>query len=374
MKSPTNPFVITGYLGKSYFCNRESELAQLKSHVENERNIVLYAWRRLGKSALIHRLFEELSESDEYETIYVDLLATQTIEEAIQAISAAIFEKYGKTKSGFSQSVQNLLAALGATLKFNSLTGLPEVTLRIHQPEAIKDSLKSLGEFLQTRKKKVIIAIDEFQQISSYENQPGEAVFRTWIQQIPQIRFIFSGSHRTMMEAMFTETKRPFYQSAVLESLGPIELEAYAGFIQYFFSEAGKKINMESIQSLYDWSRGQTFTVQLICNRLFGDYTSVEKSDLQIIFRQILEQQKVIFSNYQKILTRTQWTVLKTVAQEEPLSNPYSKEFVQKYNLGAVSSVRTALKALEKSELVIKDEEHYLVHDVQLARWLGSLA
>ncbi|WP_262912212.1 hypothetical protein [Algoriphagus sp. AGSA1] len=36
-------------------------------------------------------------------------------------------------------------------------------------------------------------------------------------------------------------------------------------------------------------------------------------------------------------------------------------------------TVRTALKALEKLELVIKDEEYYLVHEVQLARWMARL-
>ncbi|WP_339880421.1 hypothetical protein [uncultured Algoriphagus sp.] len=46
---------------------------------------------------------------------------------------------------------------------------------------------------------------------------------------------------------------------------------------------------------------------------------------------------------------------------------------MQKHNLGAASTVSTALKALEKLELVIKDEGSYLVHEVQLARWMASL-
>ncbi|WPR73707.1 hypothetical protein [Algoriphagus sp. NG3] len=37
------------------------------------------------------------------------------------------------------------------------------------------------------------------------------------------------------------------------------------------------------------------------------------------------------------------------------------------------STVSTALKALEKLELVIKDEEYYLVHEVQLTRWMARL-
>ncbi|PZX59298.1 hypothetical protein LV84_01328 [Algoriphagus ratkowskyi] len=373
MKDPFNPFVINTYQGKDYFCDRENDLNMLISHIENDRNVVLYAWRRLGKSALIHRLFEELETSKGCETIYIDLLATQNMDEAIQAIASAIYEKYGRTTSGISASIQKLLASIGASINFSPLSGLPEITLGINKSEQPSQSLKALGEFLLSRKKRIVIAIDEFQQISDYEDNKAEAVFRTWVQQIPEVRFIFSGSHRTLMEAMFTEKKRPFYQSSQLESLQPIALEAYAEFITEHFQAAKKTIEPNSIEKIYSWSRGQTYTVQLVCNHLFANYKKVSNSDVDVVFDQILKQQQAVFANFQKMLTRAQWNVFRAIAKEEPLQNPLSKDFTQKHNLGAASTVSTALKALEKLELVIKDEGNYLVHEVQLARWMASL-
>lgn len=373
MKPPFNPFVVNSYQGKAYFCDREEELKKLLSHLNNDRNIVLYAWRRLGKSALIMRLFEELEESSYYETIYIDFLATQNLDEAIKAITSAIYDKYGRATSGIGASLQKLLASLGASLSFNAFTGLPEISVLIRQPEKVLESLHTLGEFLKTRKKRIVVAIDEFQQIGEYENHQAEAVFRTWVQQIPEVRFIFSGSHRSMMEAMFTEVKRPFYQSAQLAYLGPIEFPNYAAFIQNHFSNAGKEISEELVKKIYTWSRGQTYTIQLICNQLYANDAVIGEDDLQQVFSQILDQQKAIFANFQKILTKTQWTVFKAIAKEEPLSNPFSKEFIGKHQLGAASSVRTAIKALEKQEIVIYNEGAYLVHDVQLARWLAQL-
>lgn len=373
MKEPFNPFVINTYQGKHYFCDRENDLKILISHIENDRNVVLYAWRRLGKSALIHRLFEELETSKGCETIYIDLLATQNIDEAIQAIASAIYEKYGKTTSSISASIQKLLASIGATINFSSLSGLPEITLGINKSESPNLSLKALGEFLLSRKKRIVIAIDEFQQIADYEAAKAEAVFRTWVQQLPEVRFIFSGSHRTLMEAMFTEKKRPFYQSSQLKSLQPITLDAYTNFIIQYFQTAKKTIESDSIEKIYSWSRGQTYTVQLVCNHLFANYKKVSNSDVDEVFNQILKQQQAVFANFQKMLTRAQWNVFRAIAKEEPLKNPLSKEFIQKHNLGAASTVSTALKALEKLELVIKDEGNYLVHEVQLARWMASL-
>ena len=373
MKEPFNPFIINTYQGKEYFCNREFELKTLISHIENDRNVVIYAWRRLGKSALIHRLFDELESSKNYETLYIDLLATQNIGESIQSISAAIYDKYGKTSNGISASIQKLMASIGATISFNSLSGAPELTLGVNNTKQPNQSLAALGEFLATRKKRVVIAIDEFQQINDYQGEKAEAVFRSWVQQIPEVRFIFSGSHRTLMEAMFTEKKRPFYQSSMLESLQPISLEAYSEFITQHFQVAKKKIELDSIAKIYHWSRGQTYTVQLVCNHLYAKHNKVTNADVDVVFDQSRVQQQAIYANFQKMLTRTQWNVFRAIAKEEPLQNPLSKGFIQKYNLGAASTVSTALKALERLELVIKDEENYLVHEVQLARWMARI-
>ena len=53
MKSiSTNPFLITGYQGPDYFCDREKETASLMSALKNGRNITLISPRRMGKTGL----------------------------------------------------------------------------------------------------------------------------------------------------------------------------------------------------------------------------------------------------------------------------------------------------------------------------------
>lgn len=46
-----NPFLVTGYLGPEYFCDREDELERLINAVEDRRHTTLVAWRRMGKTA-----------------------------------------------------------------------------------------------------------------------------------------------------------------------------------------------------------------------------------------------------------------------------------------------------------------------------------
>ncbi|MCC5908616.1 MAG: hypothetical protein JJU13_20525 [Balneolaceae bacterium] len=374
MKSPRNPFILSGYYGRKWFCDREQELNLLREHIQNERNVVIYSWRRMGKTALIKCLLDEEKKSKIYESVYVDLLATQNLAEAIRAITKAVHHTYGKTSSGFSEALRKLFSAIGVTIRFNAQTGVPEILLNIQDEDVSERSLQAIAEFLTHRKKQVIVALDEFQQVENYQENNAEAVFRAWMQEFPEIRFIYSGSHRGMMQAMFLERNRPFYQSSQLISLEPIPESEYSRFIKKHFNEFDKVIDKSVIHQIYIWSRGQTYCIQRICNYLFSNCTEVTGEDFQRVIELLLEQDTPVFANYQKMLTNSQWNVLKAIAKEEPLYNPLQSEFIHKYRLGATSSVNTALKSLKKKELVIRDDQNgFFIHDVMLARWLQQL-
>jgi DNA-binding MarR family transcriptional regulator len=88
---------------------------------------------------------------------------------------------------------------------------------------------------------------------------------------------------------------------------------------------------------------------------------------------EILEQETPIFSNYFHLLSKAQWNIMLAIAKEQEVKNPLSQEFLRKYNLGPTSTVSSALKALEEKEVVIKEKDTYLLHDVLFSRWLEKL-
>ena len=57
-----NPFVVYGYKGAEYFCDRQKETEKMISSLHNERNITLVAPRRMGKTGLIHHVFHQMEE------------------------------------------------------------------------------------------------------------------------------------------------------------------------------------------------------------------------------------------------------------------------------------------------------------------------
>jgi len=373
MRKPTNPFILSGYHSPAYFCDRENEFSWLLEQFQNERNVVLHSWRRTGKSALVRHFFNHLEAEKMADCIYVDLLGTSSLPEANKRLASAIIHQLVDLKQGIGSTMLQLLRSIGATVGLDPLSGTPQLSFGFQAPGSIENSFEALGAFLAEREHPVIICLDEFQQITHYAETNVEAIFRTWVQQYPMIRFIFSGSHRHLMISMFSEASRPFYRSAEVRALEPIHSAAYSAFISTKFKAGGKKIAQSHIDGIFQWTRKQTYYVQLVCNHLYGKTDEVTDDWLADVFDGIIQQEIPLLSGYQSLLTTYQWRMLCALAKAENTANPTSQEFLVQYELGAASSARTALNTLLLREFVILQDKKYTLHDTLLMRWIQTL-
>lgn len=119
---------------------------------------------------------------------------------------------------------------------FDELTGVPKVTIDV-APAEEENTLKEIFEYLGSSEKRCYVAIDEFQQIAEYQEKGVEALLRSYIQFLPNVNIIFAGSKQHLMQEMFTSSKRPFYQSTQLLTIGPVDREAYACFAVGHFAK-----------------------------------------------------------------------------------------------------------------------------------------
>lgn len=374
MAKRKNPFVIQGYQGAAYFCDREKELELLIDHVTNDRNFTLYGWRRLGKTALLHHLAHRLKLEFDIKTVFIDVSACRDFNDFTLKTIDAVFDEFGKTSSGsIKKSFQRIIGALGLSMSFNPQNGLPSFSIRIDSSSKKEEqpSLHALFQFLETLTDNVMLVFDEFQQVEHFQNNTTEAHLRHLSQQFPNIRFAFSGSHRGIMQSMFSAHHRPFYKSTQLVDLTPIKEEYYSRFIIEKFQQHNKTINASLTRNIYHWCRGETYSIQLICNRLFGRYKNPTDQDLQAIQQQILLEQKRAFTEWLNLLPYNQVKVLRAIAEGEPVESPTANTFVQQHNLGASSSVQTALNGLIKKEIIFKENNRYYVHDVLFSKWLN---
>ena len=84
MLNMNNPFLIVGYQGPEYFCDREKETEVILSALHNGRNITLVSPRRMGKTGLIKNVFYTLQEKEKNaKCFYLDIFSTQNLREFV---------------------------------------------------------------------------------------------------------------------------------------------------------------------------------------------------------------------------------------------------------------------------------------------------
>ena len=79
-------------------------------------------------------------------------------------------------------------------------------------------------------KRRLVIAMDEFQAIAKYENAKVEDTLRAAVQQQRQVGYVFAGSEPSLMEQMISP-RRPLYRAGPVVRLGRIPAEVFAKFV-----------------------------------------------------------------------------------------------------------------------------------------------
>ena len=365
-----NPFVIYGYKGAEYFCDRKKETKTICTALSNERNVVLISPRRIGKTGLIHHVFEQLKKSEpETKCFYMDINATRNVNQFIQLLAKTVVGQVDTFSQSAFRKILTRFSSYRPTVSFDEFTGIPTFSITISQ-EQQEESLKHIFDYLKQSGKRIYIAIDEFQQISEYPENSTEALLRSHIQFLPNVYFIFAGSSQHMMSEMFLSAQRPFYQSSQMVNLFPIDVHEYCEFANRWLSKEGIGMEDADFIYLYDMLDGQTWYIQNILNRLYANGDLIDKTTIARTVDDVVNEQEESFITYCKSLTDNQLDLLIAIAKEDGVVSALSQEFLLKYSLPAASSVSLALKALQKKDFVHEFNGRIVVYDRFFGMWL----
>lgn len=374
MKNLNNPFVTYGYKGAEYFCDRETETQKIIDGLNNERNITLIAPRRIGKTGLIHHVFAKIKEQQaDVHCFYVDIFATKNLTQFIQLLAYHIIGKLDTPSQSALRRASEFFSNFRPTMTFDALTGMPTFSIDVADNQQ-EQTLQRIFEYLQQSEKRCYIALDEFQQIAEYPEANTEALLRSYIQFLPNVYFIFAGSQQHMMTDMFLSAKRPFYQSSQIVSLGEIAEKTYYEFAARLFERGNMKLSSEAFHHLYQRLDGQTWYLQATMNRLYANnIKSITSTDIDVAIQELVGEQASAFENYYSSLTANQCAVLLAIARDKNAKSPMSNNFIKKHGLPAVSSIKTALKALIERQFITQYQGNYIVYDRFFALWLRNI-
>ena len=369
-----NPFILEPYRTKDLFCDRETETEEILRNIENGRNTTLISPRRLGKTGLILRVFDEIAcRNLPYETIYADISDTMSLEDFVKVLSEAILGKLKNQRriADYFKSLRNIRPLLG----LDPLSGSPQLSFTFMDDTQKQNTLKDVLDYLERYPKKVVLAIDEFQQIREYGDVNMEAVLRKQIQHLHNVRFIYCGSKKHTMTDMFTNAKQPFYESTSFVFLTKLPVPVYSDFIREKFRLCEKAIDEEAVNDILEWTKVHTYYTQRVCNVVYeSSGAKIGREDAQLAFKRILETERERFQELRRLLTRSQWKMLRAIAKEDEVSQITSSTFLSKYGISSGATALRNIKALIDKELVLvtneNDRTSYSVYNVFLSRYL----
>lgn len=372
-KNVANPFSITSYMGKEFFCDRETETEQLHKALSNGRNVTLISPRKMGKTGLIRHVFQQINAQEAY-CFYVDIYDTSNLLEFTKKFAESVLTKrITPFSTRVWKEISRVFGSLRPTITVDPISGSPKCSVDV-QTEREEITLQQIFAFLEKANKRCYVAFDEFQTIAEYADCKAEAVLRSYIQHLGNVNFIFAGSKKHLMLQMFSSASRPFFQSSQLMSIGPIPEDAYYDFALSYFQKHGQQIDVGTFHELYGMVEGQTWYVQVLLNRLYQRGASViGKQGVLYEIDQWLQEQIPVYQTYSRLLTERQLAVLRAVAKEKVVSEPGSNSFLRKYALGGYSTVRNVLITLTNKELLYQlDNGDYCVYDRFFGIWLAN--
>lgn len=367
-----NPFVTNGYAGAEYFCDRVTETNDLRSLLENENNIALISPRRLGKTELIHHVFDCDEFRNDYYCFLVDVYASKSLNDFVNLLGKSVLDALKPKGKAVWEAFLSAVGSLRAEITFD-INGQPSWSVglgEIRNPEATLDEIFT---YLQHADKPCIVAIDEFQQITKYPESTVEATIRTYVQRTTNAHFIFSGSQRHLMNGMFTSPSRPFYQSVTIINLQPLLLDKYTEFAVEKFRQNGKELDPEVVSVLYNRFDGVTSYIHRVLNILFAKTGEGGKCVVGMIEDAVDFIVRLSSDSYESLLYQMpvkQRDLLLAIASERKATQIKSGKFVKKHSLLSASSVSAALKGLLDKDFLTEDKGVYSLYDKFFVLWL----
>lgn len=369
-----NPFLVYGYESPEYFCDRVEETAGIISALQNGRNVSLIAPRRMGKTGLIHNVFHEIQQKDASAAcFYVDIFATRTVEDFVNLLGRSIVGKLDTPMQKASGMVASFFKSAKVVFSTDMLTGLPEASLSF-EPQMAKSTLEEIFAYLRNSDRECYVALDEFQQILEYEDTGIEAMLRSMIQFCHNVHFIFSGSKRHMMVDIFTNAKRPFFQSTECMSLYPIPEDSYFSFVEGLMKKGNIEISREIFHDVYTRFEGHTWYIQYLMNVIYElSPEIVQPENINNALLRILRRNEDSYRETLDRLSKNQASLLSAIAKEGVVGQVNSGDFIRRNRLKGTSSVNRALEYLVGKELVYKQPKGYMVYNRFLGLWLSNV-
>ena len=375
-----NPFVYGEVVPGDAFVGREVELDRLIGDLAAGQKVFLISPRRYGKSSLVRQAFDGLSRRG---ALTVDITVSSyssymAFLEGYARALASLETKWDRTRAWLTSAIQSTRPELRYEPKDTGLGRLSVAFPLVRTDRDINRLANEIfalpGQLAASRKRAVVVALDEFQAIEGFNGGSVEHALRAAAQHQRQVGYVFAGSEPSLMEKMIGP-RRPFYKAGPVMRLEKIPADVFADFLERRFAKSGIKPEAGLGVAIVDLAGNLPYDVQRLAHETWDDVRGVGGrraglEHLHATLGRLLAEQQIVFEAIWQRLTLAQRGVLRAVVLQGG-RELLSADTRSRHRLGGPSSIQTSLAALMKQDLLLKEGPRYVVVDSLLREWVA---
>jgi AAA+ ATPase superfamily predicted ATPase len=371
-----NPFSYGTIVREPYFYDRVPECQRIVSTLSGGNNVVLFAPRRFGKTSLVFRAIGELEKMD-FVCVYFDFMPVYSRESFIEAYSKAILARQSNLHRAV-QSMATFVKGIRPKISFDQ-SGTPEFSIDFTDDkitEKTLDDIIDLPERLASADKRFIIIFDEFQEINKLNGDNFENLLRSKIQQQQYVNYLFLGSRTLLLNDMFNNKTRAFYNAAMLMQLNALPENETIAFLKNRFSLANIAIDDSVALFLIEQAGNIPYYIQLLASEVWQYLVSTTGELTTTVIALCAEGIVDLKSDYYFELYGRHSAYQKKILKSLLVSgeNVFSAEYAKRFRLSATSTTQKALLGLLENGIVEKVEGTYFIGDPFFKRFLFRYA
>ena len=356
------------------FIGRERETKRLLDNFKGGINVILMSPRRLGKTSLVKHVCNKLDNKDII-TVYLDIFGCKSEYDFYNKLTAAVLKQTASKSELWFEEAKEFLYRLTPKISFS-----PEpnsdfsislgITPKTHTPEEVLQMAETIAI---KRKKRIVICIDEFQQIGEMANSKQiQARLRTVWQHQKHVSYCLFGSKHHLMSSIFLHRSMPFFQFGDTISLNKIATEDWVEYIVSHFADGKRTISRELAEEICKFTENYSAYVQQLAWLVFTlkeEGETVTENDVKQAENDLLATNDILFMQMIEPLSEFQLNFLRAIIAGVRKDFGLS-EVRKEYNLGSYSNITRLKTALLERDLIEKQETEWVITDPIFAKWL----
>lgn len=356
------------------FIGRERETKRLLDNFKGGINVILMSPRRLGKTSLVKHVCNKLDDKDII-TVYLDIFGCKSEYDFYNKLTAEVLKQTASKSELWFEEAKEFLYRLTPKISFS-----PEpnsdfsislgITPKTHTPEEVLQMAETIAI---KRKKRIVICIDEFQQIGEMANSKQiQARLRTVWQHQKHVSYCLFGSKHHLMSTIFLHRSMPFFQFGDTISLNKIATENWVEYIVSHFADGKRTISHALAEEICKFTENYSAYVQQLAWLVFTlkeEGETVTEDDVRQAENDLLATNNILFMQMIEPLSEFQLNFLRAIASGIKKDFGLS-EVREEYNLGSYSNITRLKTALLERDLIEKQNTELVITDPIFAKWL----